>query len=190
MSELTEPATDRPPGRRRIWLFALIAVLALLADLVSKALVVAHIKPTGSVRLFGGALYLVQARNAGAAWSLGTGMTIVLTVIAIVVVVIIVRVARRLRSTGWAIALGLVLGGALGNLTDRLFRAPAPGRGHVVDWIALFSPDARYYPIFNIADSCIVVGGCLAVLMSLLGIDLSGRRPAKKRQLDRQRSGG
>ncbi len=192
-SEPTEPAPAVLPARR-IGLFVLVGVLALAADLTSKALVVAHIRPTDSVRLLGGALYLVQARNAGAAWSVGTGMTIVLTVIALVVVGVIVRAARRLRSVGWAVALGLVLGGALGNLIDRLFRAPSPGRGHVVDWIALFAPDSRYYPIFNLADSCIVVGGCLAVLISVLGIDLAGRRPARQRQrehqLDRQRGGG
>jgi signal peptidase II len=185
----TEPAreTARP---RRIGLFVLIAVLALAADLVSKVLVVAHIPPYRTIRLFGGAVYFVQARNSGAAFSVGTGATVALTVVALVVVVIIVRAARRLRSVGWAVALGLVLGGALGNLVDRFFRAPAPGRGHVVDWISLFAADGHIWPIFNLADSCIVVGGCLAVLVSLLGIDLAGDRPAKSAQLHRQGSGG
>jgi len=188
-SEPTEPASSGPRGRR-IRLFTLTAVLALAADLVSKVLVVANIDPSQRVRLLGGALYLVQARNSGAAFSLGTGATVLLTLIALVVVGIIVRTARRLRSIGWAVALGLVLGGALGNLIDRFFRAPAPGRGHVVDWISLFADDGHIWPIFNVADSCIVVGGCLAVLISLLGIDLSGHRPAKDGQLDRQGSGG
>ena len=182
------PTVSAPP--RRINLFVVTAVFALVADVLSKVLVVAHIKPTDSVRLLGGALYLVQARNSGAAFSLGTGATVLLTVIALVVVGVIVRAARRLRSAGWAVALGLVLGGALGNLVDRFFRAPAPGRGHVVDWISLFADDGHVWPIFNLADSCIVVGGCLAVLISLLGIDLSGRRSAKSSQLDRQGSGG
>lgn len=185
------PSTAPPePRARRIWLFALIAALALTADVVSKVLVVDRIDSDRSIRLLGGAVYLVQARNSGAAFSVGTGATVVLTVIALVVVGIIVRAARRLRSVGWAIALGLVLGGALGNLIDRLFRAPAPGRGHVVDWISLFANDGHVWPIFNIADSCIVIGGCLAVLISLLGIDLAGRRPARTAQLDRQGSGG
>jgi signal peptidase II len=185
----TEPAlaSQRP---RRIGLFVLIAVLALAADLLSKVLVVAHIPPYRTIRLFGGAIYLVQARNSGAAFSVGTGATVALTAVALVVVVIIVRAARRLRSVGWAVALGLVLGGALGNLADRFFRAPSPGRGHVVDWISLFADDGHVWPIFNIADSCIVVGGCLAVLVSVLGIDLAGVRPAKAAQLDRQGSGG
>jgi signal peptidase II len=183
----TEPTTPRP---RRIGLFVLIAVLVLAADLLSKVLVVAQIPPTRSVRLLGGALYLVQARNSGAAFSVGTGATVVLTAVAVLVVAIIVRAARRLRSIGWAVALGLVLGGALGNLVDRLFRAPAPGRGHVVDWISLFASDGHIWPIFNVADSCIVIGGCLAVLVSLRGIDLAGARPAKAAQLHRQGSGG
>ena len=189
-SESTEPAEPADRPARRIWLFALIAVLVLAADLVSKVLVVANIAPDRSIRLLGGALYLVQARNSGAAFSLGTGVTVVLTAIALLVVIVIVRAARRLRSVSWAVALGLVLGGALGNLTDRFFRAPAPGRGHVVDWISLFADDGHIWPIFNIADSCIVIGGCLAVLVSLLGIDLAGRRPAKQAQLHRQGSGG
>ena len=187
--ESTGAETERPSGRR-IWLFASVALLALLADVVSKVLVVATISPARTIRLLGGAVYLVQARNSGAAFSLGTGATVALTVIALVVVAIIVRAARRLRSAGWAVALGLVLGGALGNLTDRFFRAPAPGRGHVVDWISLFASDGHVWPIFNIADSCIVVGGCLAVLMSLLGIDLAGRRPAKSAELHGQGTGG
>jgi signal peptidase II len=182
-----QPTTPRP---RRIGLFVLIAVLALAADLFSKVLVVAELPPARTVRMFGGGLYLVQTRNSGAAFSVGTGATVVLTAVAVLVVAIIVRAARRLRSTGWAVALGLVLGGALGNLTDRLFRAPSPGRGHVVDWISLFSDDGHIWPIFNIADSCVVIGGCLAVLVSLRGIDLAGCRPAKATQLHRQGSGG
>ena len=171
-------STTRPV--RRVWTFAVIAMLVLAADVISKALVVAHIRGDRAIRLLGGALYLVQARNSGAAFSVGTGATIILTGIAVVVVVIIVRAARRLRSVMWATALGLVLGGALGNLIDRFFRAPSPGRGHVVDWISLFASDGHVWPIFNLADSAIVIGGCLAVLASLLGIDLHGDRARSK----------
>ena len=181
----------RPP-HRRVWIFALIAAVVLAADAISKALVVAHIGPTREIRLLGGAVYLVQARNSGAAFSVGTGATVLLTCVAVVVVVVIVRAARRLGSIAWATALGLVLGGALGNLTDRFFRAPSPGKGHVVDWISLFADDGHVWPIFNLADSAIVIGGCLAVLVSLLGIDLDGRRShrGRSKQLDRQGSGG
>jgi signal peptidase II len=155
-------------------LFFATALAALTADLISKILVVAHIDQTDSgIRLLGGALYLVQARNSGAAFSVGTGATVVLTAISIIVIVIVLRAARRLTSSGWALALGLVLGGAMGNLVDRLFRAPSPGKGHVVDWISVLANDGHIWPIFNLADSAIVVGGVLAALLSLRGVEFS-----------------
>ena len=99
-------------------------------------------------------------------------MTIVFTAIAVGVIVYILRTARNLRSIGWAITLGLLLGGATGNLLDRIFRAPGPFQGHVVDWIQL--PD---WPVFNLADSSIVCAGVLVVLLALRGIRLDGTRP-------------
>lgn len=161
--------------------FFAVGILALAADIISKVSIVATVKPTDDpVRLLGGALYIVQARNSGAAFSVGTGATIALTAVSVIVVVIIIRAARRLTSTLWAVSLGLVLGGAVGNLVDRIFRAPSPGKGHVVDWISLFSNDGHVWPIFNIADSCICIGGALAVLQSLRGVDFNGRRPAAR----------
>jgi signal peptidase II len=161
--------------------FFAVGILALAADIISKVSIVATVKPTDApVRLLGGALYIVQARNSGAAFSVGTGATIALTIVSLIVVVIIVRAARRLTSTLWAVSLGLVLGGAVGNLADRIFRAPSPGKGHVIDWISLFANDGHVWPIFNIADSCICVGGALAVLQSLRGVDFNGRRPAAR----------
>jgi signal peptidase II len=165
-------------SRTTMRLFLATAVAALTADLVSKTLVVAHIAPTDpGIRLLGGAVYLVQARNSGAAFSVGTGATVVLTAISIIVIGIVLRAARRLTSTSWAVALGLVLGGAMGNLVDRLFRAPSPGKGHVVDWISVLADDGHVWPIFNLADSAIVVGGVLAVLLSLRGVEF-GSGPA------------
>ena len=161
-------------------LFFATALIALTADLVSKVLVVARIEPTDpGIRLLGGGLYLVQARNSGAAFSVGTGATVVLTGISIIVIAIVLRAARRLTAPSWAVALGLVLGGAMGNLVDRLFRAPSPGKGHVVDWISVFSSDGHVWPIFNLADSAIVSGAVLAVVLSLRGVEFSsvpGRR--------------
>jgi signal peptidase II len=148
------------------------ASVALVADIVSKVIIVATITAGHRpVRVLGGVVSLVQERNSGAAFSVGTGATIVLTVISVTVVVIIARTARRLTSSWWAVSLGLVLGGALGNLVDRFFRAPAPGRGHVVDWIAVHTIDGYQYPIFNIADSAIVCGAVIAVVLSVLGIE-------------------
>lgn len=183
LPESADAGVGKP--RTRIRVFVAAAVIALLADLISKILVVAHIKPEDAgVRLLGGAVYLVQTRNSGAAFSVGTGATVVLTAISVIVVVVIARAARRLTSRGWAIALGLVLGGALGNLTDRFFRAPSPGKGHVVDWISLFANDGHVWPIFNLADSSIVVGGVTAVALSLLGVDFNGARGRDVPQTD------
>lgn len=166
-----------PPKRRRVLLFVAVALVVLALDVVTKVLVVAQL-PLGHtpVRVLDGAVYLDQTRNSGAAFSLGTGFTIILTLVALAVVVVIVRTASRLRSTGWAVALGLVLGGALGNLGDRIFRTPGVGRGHVVDWISVFGPDGQHWPIFNLADSGIVCGAILAALLAVLGIEFDGRR--------------
>ncbi|MGI5129380.1 signal peptidase II [Pseudonocardia sp. CA-107938] len=173
----TEPA---PPtattGPTRVALLSVIAAVILAADVVTKVLAVAAFEGRPPVQLLGGLVYLQLIRNPGAAFSLATGYTWVLTIVAIAVVVVIVRVARRLRSPGWAIALGLVLGGALGNLTDRIFRSPGPLQGHVVDMVSLFAPDGRVWPVFNVADSSIVCGGILLVLLALTGRELDGTR--------------
>jgi signal peptidase II len=81
-----------------------------------------------------------------------------------------------MRSTAWAVALGLILGGALGNLVDRLFRAPGFGRGHVVDWISVFSDDGHIWPVFNLADSAICCGAVLAAIIAVIGIEFDGSR--------------
>ncbi len=148
----------------------------LALDVVSKVLVVAHLDPDPATRILGGAIYLDIARNSGAAFSLGTGFTLILSVVALAVVVVIARTASRLHSRGWAVALGLILGGAAGNLADRIFRAPGVLRGHVVDWISLFGPYGAHWPIFNLADSAIVCGAVLAAVLSLFGIGLDGTR--------------
>jgi signal peptidase II len=124
------------------------------------------------LRLLGGLLTLRVLRNSGAAFSIGTSMTVVFSLIAVGVIVAILRTARRLRSIPWAVTLGLLLGGAAGNLGDRIFRSPGPFRGYVVDWIQL-----PHWPVFNIADSCIVCGGVLAVLLAARGIPLDGGQP-------------
>jgi signal peptidase II len=171
------PADERSadPRPRRVWLFGLVAALALTLDVVSKVIVAARLGDHAPIRILGGVIYLDEVRNSGAAFSLGTGFTAVLTVVAVAVIAVILRTAQRMRSTGWAISLGLVLGGALGNLGDRFFRAPGVGRGHVVDWISAFGPMGQHWPIFNLADSAIVCGAILAAVLGLLGISLDGR---------------
>ncbi|SNS21088.1 signal peptidase II Aspartic peptidase. MEROPS family A08 [Actinomadura meyerae] len=148
-----------------------VALAALATDAVSKIIVVATLQDREPVRLLGGLLTLRETRNSGAAFSIGTGYTIVFTLIACGVVVAILRTARNLRSAPWAICLGLLLGGAIGNLADRLLREPAPLKGHVVDWIQL-----PHWPVFNLADSAIVCGGVLAVLLAARGLQVDGTR--------------
>ena len=169
-----------PAPRPRIALLAGIAALVLVVDVLTKVVAVARLEGREPVELLGGAVYLVLVRNPGAAFSLATGYTWVLSLVAVAVVVVIVRISRRLRSTGWAVALGLVLGGALGNLVDRLFRTPGPLRGHVVDVVSLFAPDGSVWPVFNLADSCIVSGGVLLVLLALTGRELDGTRTVRQ----------
>ena len=166
--------TDQPPRPRRVALLLGVAVLVITADVISKAIAVARIREHTDIHLIGSVLMLTLTRNGGAAFNIGgTSMTIVFTAIAVGVVTYILRAARNLRSIGWAIALGLLLGGATGNLIDRIFRAPAPFRGDVVDWIEL-----PHWPVFNIADSSIVCAGALVVLLALRGIRLDGTRAA------------
>src|SRR5262245_49804016 len=107
---------------------------------------------------------------------MGTRLTFVFPVIAVLVVGWIAWMARRLRSIPWALALGLVLGGALGNFADRLFRAPGPFVGHVVDFVSLFDDAGRAWPVFNLADSALSIGVVLAVLLELTGFRRSGGR--------------
>jgi signal peptidase II len=156
----------------------------LLADLVTKLVVVATIDPGADIRVLGGLLYLTQLRNVGAAFSFAEGATVLFTLIAVVVAVVIVRSARRMYSTGWAVALGLVLGGALGNLTDRIFRDPGFLRGGVVDFLSVFGPDGQVWPVFNIADSSIVCGGILGALLALRGIEFDGSRAKDRAPAD------
>jgi len=169
-------AVDAPPRSRRTLLLAITAVVVLIADMVSKAVVVNTLMNGPPVKILGGLVYFVHTRNTGAAFSLASGFTVVLTVIAIGVVIFIARVARKLYSTGWAVSLGLVMGGALGNLSDRLFRDPGPMRGGVVDFISLLDPVSPPWPVFNLADSALVVGVCLAILLELRGYRIDGRR--------------
>jgi signal peptidase II len=148
-----------------------VAAFVVAADAISKAIVVSRMASHPPIRLLGGLLTITLTRNGGAAFSIGTSMTILFTAIAVGVIVYILRAARNLRSIGWAVTLGLLLGGATGNLADRIFRAPGAFQGHVVDWIQL-----PHWPVFNLADSAIVCAAVLVALLTLLGIHLDGTR--------------
>ncbi|MFP3990749.1 signal peptidase II [Streptomyces sp. E11-3] len=166
-SEPSEPAA--PKGHRRIAVLLGVALLAYLLDLGSKILVVTKLEHHEPIEVIGDWLRFEAIRNAGAAFGFGEAFTVIFTVIAAAVIVVIVRLARKLYSLPWAIALGLLLGGALGNLTDRIFRAPGVFEGAVVDFIA-----PKGFAVFNLADSAIVCGGILIVILSFRGLDPDG----------------
>ncbi|HEX5568721.1 MAG TPA: signal peptidase II [Streptomyces sp.] len=166
----TGDAGQRASGRRRkIAVLAAVAAFAYALDLITKIIVVAELEGHEPIELIGTWLRFQAVRNPGAAFGIGEALTIVFTAIAVAVIVVIIRIARRLRSTPWAVALGLLLGGALGNLTDRIFRSPGVFQGHVVDFIA-----PAHFAVFNLADSAIVCGGVLIVVLSFRGLDPDG----------------
>lgn len=187
------PIGSAPPAatpRRR--LFAVLVVLAAViyaADLVTKTVALRTLEGQAPHVVIPDVLQFRLIFNSGAAFSIGTGMTFVFTLIAAGVVVAIVRTARKLGSRGWAFTLGLLLGGALGNLTDRLLRYPSGfGRpkqlqGHVVDFIEVLPghfPVIDYFPVFNIADSAIVCGGILAVILAWRNVQIDGSKEVAK----------
>jgi signal peptidase II len=161
------------PARRRRLVAGLVALAAvtLVLDQATKVWALATLDEGVRHPLVGDLLGLQLLFNPGAALGLATGTTWLLTVVAVTVVVVIVRVSRRLGSRGWAVALGLLLGGALGNLVDRIIRDPGVGRGHVVDFIAY----ADWF-VGNVADIAIVVAAGLLMLLSLRGVRLDGTR--------------
>ncbi len=175
LSEPAPPTTASAAApRRRVRLLAVVAALVLALDVVTKVWVVAELEGRRTLELFGGQLLIRVTRNSGAAFSFAEGYTILFTAVALAVMVVIVRISRRLYSGAWALSLGLLLGGASGNLLDRLLRSPGPGRGAVVDFI-----DFQVWPSFNLADSAIVVGGLLAVLLSFRGLEVDGSRTSR-----------
>lgn len=116
-------------------------------------------------------------RNPGAAFSLGTGVTPILSLLAIAAVCAIVWWSRRIGTVWWAVAMGALLAGVGGNLTDRLLRDPGPMRGHVIDFLRL-----PYWPVFNFADIFINVGGIMVVIAVLRGVEIDGSRTAEREE--------
>jgi signal peptidase II len=165
------------PDRRRVLLiFLLVGSTATLIDQVTKHLSVTFLEDRDPVRLLGGAVYLTLVRNSGAAFSLGTDFTYIFPLVAIVVLAVLTLVIRKVRSIPWAVALGLVLGGVLGNLGDRIFRSPDPFLGHVVDMVSVFDGHGRVFPVFNAADSALTIGVALIILLELTGRQRDGSR--------------
>lgn len=172
------------PPKRRVVLLAVVAVLAYAVDLITKIVATATLEGEPPLRILGGAVYLQLVRNPYAAFGMDFGGTWILALVAIAVAAAIIWFARRLRSPGWAVGLGLILAGALGNLTDRVFRAPAPLQGHVVDFVSVFAPNGEFFPVFNAADSAITVGAAVVVLLAVLGRDYDGTRVRRSRHAE------
>lgn len=144
-----------------------VAAGVVVLDQVTKAIAVATLEGRPSIQVIGDLLRLTFVRNPGAAFSLAGSYTIFISVLAVGVSFFIVRTARTLTSTWWAVVLGAILGGAVGNLIDRMFRAPGPLRGHVVDYLQL-----PHWPIFNVADMVLVGAAILALILSILGVEM------------------
>jgi signal peptidase II len=178
-----QPARPTFRGRALVVL-GVTAVLAVILDQVTKELSTNNLVEGEPVRILGGLVWLSLLRNSGAAFSLGSGYTWVFPLVTVAVVTWIGIMARRLRSLPWALALGLVLGGALGNLGDRLFRAPGVMHGHVVDMISVFGPYGEHFAVFNVADSCLSVGVVLAVALELTGRQRDGTRVTGKKKTE------
>jgi signal peptidase II len=146
----------------------LVAALVWATDFVSKNWAINYLDGREPRKLIGSFLQLTFTRNSGAAFSIGTDRTILLVAFAVLVVGVIGYWTPRITSRKWGVVLGLVLGGTLGNLTDRILRATAGTgtmKGQVIDWIQL-----PHWPVFNLADSSIVVAAVIASYLSLRNI--------------------
>lgn len=175
-----QPAISTPRPRRAILLslFAGVAIFAYALDQLTKLWVTSNMVEGERIPVLPPLLHWYFIRNSGAAFSIGENVTWIFTIIMVGVSIAILLQLRKVGSTWWALALGLLLGGALGNLTDRLFREPSFAMGHVVDFIQL--PN---FAIFNIADSAVVSAVVIICLLTLRGVALDGsHHSAKKKQ--------
>lgn len=170
LSDADTPSAGRRAPRPRV-LFIAVAVVLYALDQGAKALAEAHLEGRDDVRVVGELLQLRLAYNPGAAFNLGIGYTVVLSFVAIAAALAVAWFSRRLGSTLWALALGFLMAGICGNLTDRVFRDPGPLRGHVVDFLML-----PHWPIFNVADMCIIAAAVLIMVQAFRGIRLDGTR--------------
>jgi signal peptidase II len=143
----------------------LTAWVVWLIDLGTKVWAVEVLSSRANVQIIGSFLQLTFVQNSGAAFGIGAGSTFIFTFFALAVLIVITRYALQITSKGWALVCGLVLGGILGNLTDRIFREPSFLQGHVIDWIQI--PN---WPVFNIADSAIVIAAVVAIILTIRNI--------------------
>ena len=142
-----------------------VAWFVWILDLATKIWAVSALSQRSNVKVLGSFFQLTLVRNPGAAFSFAAGATIFLTIFAVLALLTILYFSPRITSKGWAVVLGLVMGGIIGNLVDRIFREPGVLRGHVIDWMQL-----PYWPIFNIADSAIVFAALISVVLTARNI--------------------
>ena len=152
-----------------------VAWFIWILDLATKAWAVSQLANREPIKILGSFFQLTLVRNSGAAFSFASNATFILSLFGIIVLFSVIYVAPKITSKGWAVVLGLVMGGVLGNLTDRILREPAFLRGHVIDWLQL-----PHWPIFNIADTAIVFAAGLAMVLTARNvppISLKEQRP-------------
>lgn len=157
---------------RALAVLGIVALVVYLVDQIAKVLVVANLYEGQQVEVLGQLLQFHFVKNAGAAFSIGSGSTWIFSIVGVGVLGFVIWYAPRIRSVAWAILFGLLLGGLLGNLTDRLFREPGFGVGHVVDFLQIPLLPA----IFNLADVAIVSSMVLFLILTIRGIGLDGKR--------------
>ena len=172
-SSLNDSRSVPSRARVRALLYGVFALLYVV-DQGTKWLAVDRLADQVEKRLVGDLLVLHLTRNAGAAFSTGTGYTQLFTLLAIAAALTVVWLSFRVGSAWWAVAFGLLLAGICGNLTDRLVRSPGFLQGHVVDFLEL-----PHWPIFNVADICIDVAAVMILVQAFRGIRLDGSRAAR-----------
>ncbi len=163
----TQIATSETTGLKPVTVWSLvvgIGVLGLVVDQITKAVVLAVLDPAHPIPLLGGLITLQLLRNSGAAFSMGEGLTVGLSIIAIAALIgVLAWFVPKVRHPGWTAAMGLLVAGISGNLTDRLFRDPGPFQGHVIDFIQV-----PYFAVFNVADICITAAAVVVIWLTLI----------------------
>lgn len=142
-----------------------VAWAVWIIDLATKIWAVENLSYRSNIKVVGEFFQLTYVRNPGAAFSFASGATVFLSLFSLLVMLAILHYSPKITSRGWAVVLGLVLGGILGNMVDRIFREPGILRGHVIDWLQL--PN---WPVFNVADMAIVSAALISMVLTARNI--------------------
>lgn len=156
-----------------------LGLVVVIADQLTKQWAETALGDGERIPVLGDVISFVLVYNPGAAFSLGTNTTWLFTIFSIVVIAVISWVLKECRSKPWAITLGVIAGGALGNLIDRLLREPSFGQGHVIDFI-----NYNGWFVGNVADIALVLGVAALIIIELSGIPFGGRSESAKEGAD------